>query len=179
MIGSYTENQLSHPDADWPLVQAGAAAMRRRCGSCHEPNMPLPLTPSDDRKLPPWDPLKGQDVRRQYSRHVVYNLTRPQYSVLLLAPLARDAGGWGRCKGSVFASTADPDYQTILAGITEAKSKLEEIKRFDMPGFVPSVNWVREMKRFGILPATHNPAQSVDYYAAERRYWESLWYRPE
>jgi hypothetical protein len=35
------------------------------------------------------------------------------------------------------------------------------------------------MKRFGILPADHNPAKPVDYYALERRYWESLWYYPE
>jgi hypothetical protein len=179
MIGSYAENQLSHPDAAWPQVQAGAAAIERRCVACHANVGPLPRTPSDDQKLPPWNPLQGRDTRRHFSRHVLYNLTRPEMSPLLLAALAKDAGGYGRCRGPVFASTADPDYQAILAGIRQAGEKLNEMKRFDMPGFVPRVDWVREMKRFGILPASHDPAAKVDYYAAERRYWESLWYKPE
>ena len=71
-----------------------------------------------------------------------------------------------------------PDYQAILEGVTEAGRHLERIKRFDMPGFVPRVDWVREMKRFGILPANHDSGAPVDYYAAERRYWQSLWYEP-
>ncbi len=52
------------------------------------------------------------------------------------------------------------------------------MKRFDMPGFRPRVDWVREMKRFGFLPPEHDPARPVDYYALERAYWESFWYKP-
>jgi mono/diheme cytochrome c family protein len=178
MIGAYSENQLSHPDAAWPPVRAASAALARRCGSCHGKNAPLPLTPSDDQKLPPWDPLQPRDLRRHFSRHVLYNLTRPEMSPLLLAALARSGGGWGLCRGTVFSTPTDPDYGLVLAGIREAAGKLAEMKRFDMPGFVPRVDWVREMKRFGVLPASHDPAAQVDYYAAERRYWESLWYRP-
>ena len=178
MIGAYGENQLSRADTAWPPVQAASAAIVRRCGSCHGKNAPLPLTPSDDQKLPPWDPLRPRDLRRHYSRHVLYNLTRPEMSPLLLATLARAGGGWGLCRGMAFSATTDPDYGLVLAGIREAARKLAEMKRFDMPGFVPRVDWVREMKRFGVLPASHDPAAPVDYYAAERRYWESLWYRP-
>jgi cytochrome c553 len=179
MIGAYGENQLSRPDTAWPPVQASGAALARRCGSCHGKDKPLPLTPSDDQKLPPWNPLQARDPRRQFSRHVLYNLTRPEMSPLLLAALARAGGGWGLCRGAAFSAPTDPDYGLILAGIREAAGKLAEMKRFDMPGFVPRVDWVREMKRFGVLPAAHDPAAPVDYYAAERRYWESLWYRPE
>ena len=178
MIGHYIENQLQRPDLEWLQVRESETALRRRCGACHGAERPLPLTPSDDQKLPPWDPLKQVDSRRMYARHLLYNLTRPEKSMLLLAALPRAAGGYGLCKGPAFAGTEDPDYRAILAGIREAARQLDRMKRFDMPGFRPRIDWVREMKRFGILRDTYDPKDPVDYYAAERSYWESLWYRP-
>ena len=47
-----------------------------------------------------------------------------------------------------------------------------------MPGFVPRGDWVREMKRYGVLPAEATPADISDVYAVERKYWESLWPQP-
>jgi hypothetical protein len=179
MIGSYQENQMQRPDLLWPETQRAIDTMKRRCGNCHDKAMPLPYTASDDQKLPPWNGLQPRDLRRRVSRHMLYNLTRPAKSMLLLAPLARDAGGYGLCRGAVFSSAQDPDYQAILASIAEAGRYLERVKRFDMPGFIPRSDWVREMKRFGLLPVTHNPDVSVDYYAVERAYWKSLWYAPE
>jgi len=38
----------------------------------------------------------------------------PQNSLYLLAPLAAEAGGWGKCSPEVFADTSDPDYQALL-----------------------------------------------------------------
>jgi hypothetical protein len=178
MIGSYTENQLDRQDLTWPSSAPAVEALQRRCGSCHGEDKPLPLSASDDRKLPPWEGLKVADWRRRFSRHTVYNLTRPDQSMLLLAPLSADAGGYGLCGQTVFASASDPDYRKILAYVQEAKGKLEEIKRFDMPGFRPRVDWVREMTRYGLLPPEHDPAGPVDYYAVERAYWQSLWYGP-
>ena len=59
------------------------------------------------------------------------------------------------------------------------KERLEQTRRFDMPGFRPRQDWVREMVRFGILePRDLAAAGPLDVYAVERRYWESLWYRP-
>jgi hypothetical protein len=52
------------------------------------------------------------------------------------------------------------------------------MKRFDMPEFRPRPDWVREMKRYDILAADTEPESSVDVYATERKYWESLWYQP-
>ena len=57
----------------------------------------------------------------------------------------------------VFADTEDPDYQKILT-TSRPPSRLDEIKRFDMPGFRPSEHYVREMKRFGVLPEAFDPA---------------------
>ena len=49
-----------------------------------------------------------------------------------------------------------------------------------MPGFKPRPEYVRELKRYGLLPPSFDLAKSpFDVYEAERRYWRSLWYRPE
>jgi hypothetical protein len=47
-----------------------------------------------------------------------------------------------------------------------------------MPGFRPRIEWVREMKRYGVLTAGTKPDDLLDAYAIERKYWESLWYPP-
>ena len=96
--------------------------------------------------------------RLNTSRHIVFNLSRPDKSLILLAPLARDAGGWELCRdpksrkpAPVFSSTGDPDYQKLLAMCVAGKQYLEQVTRFEMPGFRPRGDWVRELKRFGIL----------------------------
>ncbi len=66
--------------------------------------------------------------------HSVFNLTRPDKSLMLLAPLAQEAGAYGLCTGgltdeqsdAVFASTQDPDYQRILALCQKGKAHLEQ-----------------------------------------------------
>ena len=83
------------------------------------------------------------DPRLRMSRHIVFNLTRPEKSLLLLAPLAESAGGFGLCRdeqgepATVFSDTADADYKKLLAMVTAGKENLDAIKRFDMPGFRP------------------------------------------
>jgi len=47
-----------------------------------------------------------------------------------------------------------------------------------MPDFRPNEHYIREMKRFGILPANHNPRTPIDPYATDQAYWQSLWPRP-
>jgi len=125
-----------------------------------------------------------------------YNLTEPAKSPILLAPLAGDAGGWGVCrKGAraadgpptkkasgaeaVFASPSDPDYRQILSDIRATKAALDEVKRFDMPRFRPNAHYVREMKRYDVLPARFDQAaDAIDPYAVDRAYWQSLWWVP-
>ena len=123
----------------------------------------------------------------RFNRHVIFNLTTPEQSKILLGPLAKDAGGNGRCRGTgrdaggnaVFADTTDPDYQTILAGIERGRSYLlEESNRFSMTPFVANWPYTREMIRYGVLPPDHDIRQPIDPYETDRRYWESLWYQP-
>jgi len=44
-----------------------------------------------------------------------------------------------------------------------------------MPDFVPSKNYLREMKRFGVLPVDHDDAAPVDFYELDQKYWKSHW----
>jgi hypothetical protein len=166
------------------LTKAGAEVIARRCAGCHtQPNRLLPLSLSDERGVSFWQPSMS-DPRLNTSRHILFNLSRPEKSILLLAPLAREAGGWGLCRDpktnqrtNVLAGAADADYRTLLAMCAGGQQRLEAMKRFDMPGFEPRVDWVREMRRYGILTAAAKPEDRIDVYATERRYWESLWYR--
>ena len=184
MIGSYAENQLSHEDLTWPSTHAAKISIERRCGSCHDGDLSLPRHVTDNRARNPWEKLAPNDFRRRLSNHLLFNLSRPEKSLMLLAPLSREAGGFGLCKGStatptnVFTSINDANYKTILAAITDAKKNLETVKRFDMPGFRPREAWIREMKRYGILPEDLKTDAPIDVYSVEREYWKSLWYAP-
>jgi hypothetical protein len=53
-----------------------------------------------------------------------------------------------------------------------------QFKRFDMAGFRPNRDYVREMQRFGFLPKDLGPDTPVDVYSAERAYWDSFYYKP-
>jgi len=57
------------------------------------------------------------------------------------------------------------------------KDNLDTIKRFDMPGFRPRPQYLREMKRYGVLAPDHPDDAPVDAYQLDRLYWESLWHR--
>ncbi|HJN12406.1 MAG TPA: discoidin domain-containing protein [Pirellulaceae bacterium] len=183
-VGGYIQNAQINTDLDWPTTKAGADVIQRRCASCHQGSDLLPQSLSDERGVSFWR-FSLDDPRLKMSRHIVFNLTRPQNSLLLLAPLAERAGGFGSCRDkqgnavTVFSDTANADYQTLLKFVAAGKTNLETIKRFDMPGFRPRPQYLREMKRYGILPASHADDAQVDVYDLDRRYWRSLWYTPE
>jgi hypothetical protein len=177
MIGGSYENCLDISDRQWPSSVAAAEVVQRRCTPCHNKStprlMPIPRALSEG-------PL----------RNIVFNLTRPDKSLVLLAPLSKQAGGYGLCKtaarngqsaerAGVFADTHDSDYQTIFALCMAGKKHLDRIKRFDMPDFRPIPTYVREMKRYGIIPENLAADAGIDAYATDRAYWRSLWYRPD
>ena len=156
-------------------------AWERRCAGCHRDNLSLPRTLSDENGLSFWRP-NWSDPRLKRSRHVVFNLTRPDLSLILLAPLSQDAGGLDLCRDAsmktagepVFASKEDPDYIKILALCVRGRERLEKIRRFDMAGFRPPEPYVREMKRYGVLPANLPADAVIDPYATDRMYWQSF-----
>jgi len=117
------------------------------------------------------------DPRQIYSVHLVYNLSRPEKSLQLLAPLTKAAGGYEIC-GPVFADTSDPDYQTLLRAIQDGKRELDRIKRFNLPGFKPRREYTREMKRYGVLPSSYNEGDPINSYETDQKYWKSFWHEP-
>jgi hypothetical protein len=106
------------------------------------------------------------------------NLTRPEKSLLLRAPLDEQSGGLGLCDPAVFADSDDPDYRAVLAAIQEAAARHQQTKRFDMPGFRPNVYYVRMMQRYGVLPPVLSSEAPIDVYATDRAYWDSFRYNP-
>lgn len=179
-IGGYYENHQVETDGDWPTTRAGAEVIGRRCASCHAGDHALPQALCDERGVSFWR-FDLKDVRLRLSRHIVFNLSRPEKSLLLAAPLAEAAGGLALCRDSegkpapVFADTSDPDYQKLLAMIAAGKSRLDAMKRFDMPGFQPNRQYLREMRHYGLIPADQNDDVPVDPYRLDRKYWQSLW----
>lgn len=188
-IGGFPKSVLETTDRAWPCSIAAAEAIQRRCLGCHDSSRPLPRYLSDDMDLVLSNP-DPNDIRIRFSRHLMFNLSRPEKSLILLAPLSAGAGGYSLCREadgngttgrpvSVFADVNDPDYGKILALCREGKRRLEEIKRFDMPGFRPDDGYVREMQRYGILPRILPEGAPIDVYATDRAYWRSLWWRPK
>ncbi len=189
------------------VVPAGGAmravheVFGRRCSACHA----LPNQDAAGKILIPAPPRNGPNHQRvilendpaaRLGMEILFDFSDPAASSVLLGPLARAAGGWGTCNGAVlrltrpseraaenpspvFADTNDPDYRKILAAIEKAGEYLRSGECFDMPGFRPNPHYVREMRRFGILPSAPDPARDTfDGYALDRAFWESLWYRP-
>jgi hypothetical protein len=81
----------------------------RRCAECHSAGIP----------------------RKFYTR-----VEKPEHNSFLLAPLAKEAGGTGRCSEPTFRSQNDPDYQKILHTFRPLHQLLKTRPRADMEEFV-------------------------------------------
>ncbi len=173
--------------ATWAVF--GTPGMNQRCRTCHRPDgkaPPLPLTMSEQqrRKLvkelgtAPYERVVRKDDYR-FSPHVLLNMSRPEQSPLLLGPLPKAAGGWGTCP-SQFSGKDDVAYQILLRDISRQKKRLTNVPRFGTPEFKPNKQYVREMKKFGVLPAELDfSRESIDVFETDRKYWELFWYRPD
>ena len=145
-------------------------AMMQRCGECHRGT-------ERDHRGKEFTTLVIGGAHGHYLEPLE-NISRPEQAYMLLAPLAKEAGGLQLCGKPVFASTSDPLYRDMLAALRDAHDRLMAGKRFDMPGFRPNEHYIREMQRFGILPKSLGPNDPVDCYATDRAYWNSFNYRP-
>ena len=185
MIGGYEQNkQTLENDKAWPSTVAAQPVFEAHCAGCHtKDNKPLPRFISDENGLSFWEP-KMDDPRIRYNRHTLFNLTRPEKSLYLRAPLAKAAGGLGLCTNAlgaaVFVTLDDPAYHTLFNMIEAGRKRLDEIKRFDMPGFRPRPEYLRELRRYGILSAAFDLDKGqADGYALDRLYWDSFIYLPQ
>jgi mono/diheme cytochrome c family protein len=176
-------------------VRQGAAmgafhspVLNTACGQCHGPGNKAPAIPygiSDEernklqreRNLAPHERIvRDEDCR--FSAHVLLNVSRPECSPMLLAGLPESAGGWGTCEHR-FTGKDDPEYQAILAAIRNGKEQMDKVARFGTETFKPNRQYVREMKRFGVLPAQFDPDRdSIDVFRTDQEYWKLFWCRP-
>ena len=151
----------------------------KRCAQCHESTHGLGWNLPNDRHFDvPMTP-------RMHDFHL-FNLTEPVKSWLLMAPLAKAAGGNGSCRDitesgtakPIFADTNDSDYRKLLTIIKSAGAELDAIKRYDMPGFKPHPAYIHHLKRFGVLPNDFDiDKEQLDCFEADEAYYRSLWYK--
>jgi mono/diheme cytochrome c family protein len=197
--GSYAglrnaEDQAVATNAVKQVFVEGLGVFQRRCAQCHathnptsEAILPLPFNPKNRRNNRP-RPLKPTGIHERivrendplarFSPNILLNFTRPPLSPLLLGPLAKEAGGFGSC-GTVFRDTSDADYKRLLDLISQGKAELDVKPRYGTPQFQPNRQYVREMKRYGILPASFDPLESrLDFFQADQAYWRSCWHNP-
>jgi mono/diheme cytochrome c family protein len=92
--------------SDRDLAGRLAAVHARRCASCHKP----------------------ADV----SRVDWIDIHRPGGSLFLAAPLAKAAGGTGRCQRAVYRDRADGDYEAVLQMVEAAVKRLWDRPRRDV-----------------------------------------------
>jgi mono/diheme cytochrome c family protein len=175
------------------VFKEGADVLQARCGQCHalgekadEDRRPLPLRSYGYHRRSVGRPtgafervvLENDPIAR-YSSNILLNFSRPAFSALLLGPLSKRAGGYATC-GEVFRDTADPGYRRLLGLIEKAKTALDEEPRYATPGFKPNRQYVREMKKYGILPPEFDLTKDpIDVFQADQAYWRAAWYRTD
>jgi mono/diheme cytochrome c family protein len=105
-VNKRAERTVYDLPGDPELVKRLTAVHTQRCAACHAP---ADVTRTD------WI-----DIRR------------PDRSLFLTAPLARPAGGDGKCAGPVYRDTTDPEYQAVRALVQSAVDQLWEHPRRDV-----------------------------------------------
>jgi hypothetical protein len=179
--GLRNEHEMARQGWSGLVWGQNSKAIHQRCGTCHDGRQ-VPKVPF---AIPEWPDTRGikhplarherrvidDDPLARFGRDIVLNLSRPEMSPLLLAPLAKDAGGWQTC-GTVFADRRDPDYRKLLASLRKSKEEMNKPPRYGTPEWTPNRQYLREMKKFGVLPA--HTKDRIDPFAVDQRYWQLL-----
>jgi len=97
--------------ADSGLIRTITDIHAKRCAACHKPD--------------------------EVTRTWWIDLRDPSKSLFLVAPLAKDAGGSGKCKEPTYKDTADPDYVAVRAAVEGAVKKAWESPRRDLKAIAP------------------------------------------
>jgi cytochrome c553 len=173
----------------WVFHNQAGQVLQKRCYSCHKPDGSGPQN-----RIPQgfdWESRRvhfsyptgqherlvlGEDPLRYYDWNVLLNATRPKKSAVLMAPLAKAAGGWGICP-DVFKSKDEADYKTMAQTVKNWQGEWLKSRSFGSPSFQVNSQYIREMVRFGVLPENTSP-EAVDPYATDRKYWQTFAHEP-
>ena len=99
---------------DRELLESIAAVHGRRCAACHKP--------------------------QQITRADWIDLSRPEQSLMLVAPLAKRAGGTGKCSRPVYPDRSDPDYRKVRQLVEAAVSRAWQYPRRDLRALITGAN---------------------------------------
>ena len=99
---------------DRELLESIAAVHGRRCAACHKPE--------------------------QITRADWIDLSRPEQSLMLVAPLAKRAGGTGKCSRPVYPDRSDPDYRKVRQLVEAAVSRAWQYPRRDLRALITGAN---------------------------------------
>jgi hypothetical protein len=164
-----------------------SGVLNKNCSQCHgsgKKAAPLPLFVSDQERrefrkklnIAPYERIVREDDYR-FSPHILLNMTRPEKSLLLLGPLSKDDGGWGSCEYN-FEGTNDQNYRSLLDAIWRNKKRVDKKPRYGTPGFKPNVQYIREMKKYGVLsPEFDFNREHIDVFETDQKYWKIFWCR--
>ncbi len=182
MVGVMTINNADMTPVQNEEWKKATSVIQKSCQKCHDELMDHIV---DERNISWWNSRVnvtsgGMDKAKykkaiRFSRHIIYNLTEPENSTILLAPLSKEAGGYGLCRSEktgepLFSSKEDKEYKILSEAVTNSSEYLKSIKRFDMEGFVVRKDYYREMKRYGVIDESM-PIEQVDPYVADSIYW--------
>jgi hypothetical protein len=79
----------------------------------------------------------------------------------------------------VFADKEDTDYQLLLGSLQRAQAAADVRPRYGTPDFRPNRQYIRELKKYGVLPPDFDPEHSpIDYFQADQDYWRTYWHSP-
>ena len=180
MIGYYTKDAFVRPDAEWDEVKQMAKSINSRCAMCHSEQKSLPTTISGNETQHLWNWLATYpktNPRNKMSPNAVFNITIPENSPMLIAPLAKRAGGRADPKKPnshpvIFNSKADPDYQAILSAIKRANKYITtKSPRYTSPNFKPTQDYIEAMQSSGV---SKDFLESKDFniFKCDEQYWK-------
>jgi cytochrome c553 len=184
-----TMDLIAKVSAAGSVMKENQQLIKARCNTCHSVGGSYPgdldEPIAEGRNIAPsFNGLRARHERQvkkgdsRFSSQVIYNFTRPQYSPILLGPLSKEAGGYGSC-GDVFKDKNDPGYQSLLDSLQRGKLRFDRARTYGTEGFRPHPQYVREMKKYGILPDSFDIEKDrIDPFETDQMYWKSLWYKP-
>lgn len=149
------------------------------CGKCHkEPNSkPAAFWWNPYQKLRKPDG-KGGFTDSKYIRDVLYNLTTPEESVVLLVPLAKEHGGLAegvekKSHPIVFRDKNDYEYKKMLSGIREVSEHMKKTSPFQTEkNFFPTKGYIKVLQKCGIIPADYDYKTPVDAMELDEKYFK-------
>ncbi len=174
-------------DRRGPNLTFDVTLIEERCDRCHYPGDRAKAPSKFAGRLWPMADRSGH----------VWNVHDPDRALLVLAPLAKEAGGLGLCKARpagramrrvprgrrdellknaapapVFAGKDDPAYLQLLAISRSVSKQMLERRLYPVPDWRPTYHYLREMKHYGALPESFDlERDEVDPFEVDEAYF--------